>query len=196
MKAAAGILKSAFTGEGAWARVLGAGMLVATVAAQHPHPAFDRSRAKDVFSLIPNWKFFAPNPAVHDFHYVYRTLEPGGATSEWHEIEMIEPRRLRQAFWFATRRPEKAVFDICTAILQLAAKGGAAAAQTNSAYQVLVEFIRRTIRERHGEDTVRGFQFAVVRAAGHDTAEEPEPLFLSPYTPMKRPPVGGHLVTA
>lgn len=181
----AGFLKSTFTGEGAVARVLGAGMLVATVAAQHPHPAFDRVRAKDVFSLIPNWKFFAPNPAVHDFHYVYRTLDPSGVTSDWHEIEMIEPRRPHHAFWFATRRPEKAVFDICTAILQQAVKTGAVAVQGNSSYEVLVAFIRQRIRQDRGESAVQGFQFAVVRAAGHDSTEEPETLFISPYTPIE-----------
>ncbi|MEV6670837.1 hypothetical protein [Streptomyces sp. NPDC051162] len=180
----AGLLKSTFTGEGAAARVLGAGMLLATVAAQHPHPAFDRARTRDVFSLIPNWKFFAPNPAVHDFHYVYRTLDPGGVTSDWHEIEMIEPRRLHHAFWFATRRPEKAVFDICTAILQQAVKTGAVAVQGNSSYEVLVAFIRQRIRREQGGSAVQGFQFAVVRAAGHDSAEEPETLFISPYTPL------------
>ncbi|MFE2945151.1 hypothetical protein ACFXKG_39910 [Streptomyces sp. NPDC059255] len=171
-------------------------MLLATVAAQHPHPAFDRSRARDLFSLIPNWKFFAPNPAVHDFHYVYRTLEPGGGTSDWREIELIEPRRMSQAFWFATRRSEKAVFDICTAILQMAVKGGPGDVQNSSSYEVLVQFIRKTILDTPGTGAgVQGFQFAVVRAAGHDETEDPETLFVSPYTPMaaSRTP---HLATA
>ncbi|MFG2648585.1 hypothetical protein [Streptomyces sp. NPDC048436] len=180
----AALLKDTFTGPGSLTRLVGAGMLVATVAAQHPHPAFDRARAKDLFAFIPNWKFFAPNPATHDFHYVYRTLGRTGETSEWSEIEMIEPRRMYQAFWFATRRPEKSVFDLCTAILQQAARGGATEVQKTSSYRVLAEFIRRTIHDRQGDEDVKGFQFAVVRAAGHDTSEDPEPLFISPYTPM------------
>ncbi|MFI8304001.1 hypothetical protein ACIF80_11195 [Streptomyces sp. NPDC085927] len=188
------LLKDTFTGPGSLARVVGAGMLVATVAAQHPHPAFDRIRSKDLFSFVPNWKFFAPNPATHDFHYVYRTLDHAGETSEWSEIDMIEPRRMSQAFWFATRRPEKSVFDLCTAILQQAAKTGTREVQKTPSYRVLAEFIRKTIRDRQGEADVKGFQFAVVRAAGHDTSEDPEPLFISPYTPMRR--AGPHLTVA
>ncbi|PZT75936.1 hypothetical protein DNK56_21315 [Streptomyces sp. AC1-42W] len=180
------LVRDVFTGPGALARLAGAAMLVTTVAAQHPHPAFGRAIARDVFSQVPNWKFFAPNPAVHDFHYVYRTLDAEGRTSQWHEIEMIEPRRWHQAFWFATRRPEKAVFDLCTAILQHVARWGISSVQENSSYRVLAEFIRRTIRESQPEPTlVRGFQFGVVRASGHDASEAPETLFVSPYTLME-----------
>lgn len=188
------LFKDTFTGPGSLARIVGAGMLVATVAAQHPHPAFDRVRSRDLFSFVPNWKFFAPNPATHDFHYVYRTLDHADGTSEWSEIDMIEPRRMYQAFWFATRRPEKSVFDLCTAILQQATKSGATEVQKTSSYRVLAEFIRKTVRERQGAEHVKGFQFAVVRAAGHDTSEDPEPLFISPYTPMR--PAGPHLTPA
>lgn len=180
-------LRDTFTGPGSLARWVGAGMLVTTLAAQHPHIVFDRARTKDLFSVIPNWKFFAPNPAVHDFHYTYRTLGLEGDTSEWREIEIITSRRLHQAFWFAARRPEKAVFDICTAILQEAQRGGVRQAQKLSSYELLVAFIRRTIREEQGWTTVKGFQFAVVRAAGHDRDEPPETLFVSPYTPMENP---------
>ncbi|NUP45500.1 MAG: hypothetical protein HOY76_52850 [Streptomyces sp.] len=180
----ADLLKDTFTGPGSLARWAGAGMLVTTLAAQHPHLVFDRARTRDLYSMVPNWRFFAPNPAVHDFHYTYRTLDLDGTTSEWSEIEMIAPRRLHQAFWFASRRPEKAVFDICTAILQEAQKGGVRQAQNLSAYQVLIAFVRRTIHEEQGGKPLKGFQFAVVRAAGHDREEPPETLFVSPYTPM------------
>ncbi|MCS0600552.1 hypothetical protein NX794_04795 [Streptomyces sp. LP11] len=189
------LFKDTFTGPGSLARWVGAGMLVTTLAAQHPHLVFDRARTRDLFSMVPNWKFFAPNPAVHDFHYTYRTLDLDGETSEWREIEMIASRKLYQAFWFASRRPEKAVFDICTAILQEAQKGGIRQAQTLSSYHLLVEFIRRTVREKQGEEAVKGFQFAVVRAAGHDRGEQPETLFVSPYTPMTTP-APQHLVVA
>ncbi|MEU6673585.1 hypothetical protein [Streptomyces sp. NPDC046853] len=190
------LLKDTFTGPGSLARWAGAAALITTVAAQHPHPAFNRAISKDVFSQIPNWKFFAPNPAVHDFHYVYRTLDLAGETSEWTEIEMIEPRKVHQAFWFATRRPEKAVFDLCTAILQRATRSGITGIQSNSSYRVLAEFIRGRIREGEPDPAkVKGFQFGVVRASGHDTTEAPETLFVSPYTPMQ-PDDRPHLTAA
>lgn len=58
----AAFLKEALTGPGAVTRLAGAALLVTTLAAQHPNPAFERAREKDLFSLVPNWKFFAPNP--------------------------------------------------------------------------------------------------------------------------------------
>ncbi|MEE1788736.1 ABC transporter ATP-binding protein [Streptomyces sp. SP17BM10] len=39
-------------------------MLLGTLATQHPHPAFNRLQLKDTFSLLPNWRFFAPTPSA------------------------------------------------------------------------------------------------------------------------------------
>ena len=159
-------------------------MLAATVAAQHPNPVFNRVQMKDHFSFIPNWKFFAPNPATHDYHYLYRTLDTDGNTSQWHSVDIIAERKMYQAFWFATRRPEKAVFDVCTEILQQMNKGIEVVKEITG-YKVLVHFIRREIREKHDDvANIKGFQTSVVRASGHDTEEEPTILFISPYTPM------------
>lgn len=176
-------LKDLFTGPGSTARVAGAAMLAITVAAQHPNPAFNRVQVKDHFSFVPNWKFFAPNPATHDYHYLYRTLDFEGNTSNWHSVNIIADRKMHQAFWFATRRPEKAVFDVCTEILQQMNKGIDIVKEITG-YKVLLQFIRREIREKHDAANVKGFQVSVVRASGHDADEEPMILFISPYTPM------------
>nr|WP_155073459.1 hypothetical protein [Streptomyces taklimakanensis] len=161
----------------------GAALLVATLAAQHPSPAFERAREKDLFSLVPNWKFFAPNPATHDYHYLYRTLDENRETSPWIELELIQKRRMIQAFWFSSRRTEKAVFDICSAMLKSISKGEDPTG--SPPFRVLAEFIRRQIRETPNVSDVRGFQLAVVRATGHDDSEEPEVLYVSTYLPMK-----------
>ncbi|MGX2997511.1 hypothetical protein JNUCC64_25170 [Streptomyces sp. JNUCC 64] len=182
------VLKDAFTGPGAVTRVAGAAALVATLLAQHPHSAFERLRERDVFSLLPNWKFFAPNPATHDYHYLYRTLDDDRRTSAWIELDLIVPRAPIQAVWFATRRTEKAVFDICTAILRRVSIGEDPTGM--SSYRVLSEFIRKQIRETTGVSGVRGFQFSVVRAAGHDDSEDPEVLFVSAYQEMTPVPPG------
>lgn len=178
----AAFLKEALTGPGAVTRLAGAALLVTTLAAQHPNPAFERAREKDLFSLVPNWKFFAPNPATHDYHYLYRTLDESHETSPWIELDLIQNRRMIQAFWFSSRRTEKAVFDICTAIIKNIAKGSDPTG--TPPFRVLSEFIRRQIREAPNVADVRGFQFAVVRAAGHDDSEDPEVLYVSTYQAM------------
>ncbi|MFE6165691.1 hypothetical protein ACFQ7F_43085 [Streptomyces sp. NPDC056486] len=180
------LLKEAFTGPGAVTRFAGATLLVTTLAAQHPHPAFEIARSRDVFSLVPNWKFFAPNPATHDYHYLYRTLDENRQTSPWVELDLITNRKAIQAFWFSSRRREKAVFDICSAILKSIAKGSDPTGAPP--FKVLAEFIKRQIRNAPNASDVRGFQFSVVRAAGHDESEDPEVLYVSTYLPMKSAP--------
>ncbi|MFR9676221.1 hypothetical protein [Streptomyces sp. TR06-5] len=170
------------TGPGSTTRIAGAVLLAATIAAQHPNRAFNRMQRKDTFSLLPNWRFFAPTPAMHDYHLLYRTLGHDGETSRWRAVEIITGRKLHQILWFPTRRPEKACFDVCGEILQFIDRGFPVATRT-PAYRVLVAYLRRRIRE-DGADDARGFQFTLVRAAGYDTSEKPETLFVSPLTPM------------
>ncbi|MEV6776102.1 hypothetical protein [Streptomyces syringium] len=176
------LLKDAFTGPGALTRLAGAALLLTTLSAQHPHPAFERGREKDLFSLVPNWKFFAPNPATHDYHYLYRTLDENRETSPWIELDLIQDRRMIQAFWFSSRRTEKAVFDICSAIIKNIAKGEDPTG--SPPFRVLAEFIRKQIRDSSNVSEVRGFQFSVVRASGHDDSEDPEVLYVSTYQAM------------
>ncbi|RBM10750.1 hypothetical protein [Streptomyces sp. PT12] len=175
-------VKEAFTGPGGVTRAAGAALLVTTLAAQHPHPAFEGIREKDLFSLIPNWKFFAPNPATHDFHYLYRTLDEKRETSPWIELDLIQTRKPIQAIWFSSRRREKAVFDICSSMLKSIAKGEDPTG--SPPFRVLAEFIRKQIRDASNVTDVRGFQLAIVRAPGHDESEDPEVLYVSTYQPM------------
>ena len=175
-------LREAFTGPGAMTRVVGATVLVATVAAQHPHPAFEGARHKDTFSVLPNWKFFAPNPATHDFHYLYRTLDHSGTTSPWAELEVSSQRKLRDAFWFPKRRLEKGVFDICSMILSGLGRGEDPSG--TPAFELLTNFVKKVVRDRPDVNDIKGFQIALVSAAGHDDTEEPEVLFVSTYQPL------------
>ncbi|MFE2141647.1 hypothetical protein ACFXA3_07800 [Streptomyces sp. NPDC059456] len=179
-RAAAGL----FTGEGAGWRIAGAAMLVSTLAIQHPNPTFNRMQLKDTFSMLPNWRFFAPTPAMHDYHFVYRTLGADGATSPWQGVDVIEGRKPWQIAWFPTRRPEKAVFDICSEILHVIDKGFPVVVRT-AGYRTLTEYLRATILDGGAPaGDVRGFQFALARATGYDTTQSPEMVFVSPYTPL------------
>ncbi|MYV90616.1 hypothetical protein [Streptomyces sp. SID1034] len=173
-----------FTGEGARWRIVGAAMLVSTLAVQHPNPTFNRMQLKDTFSLLPNWRFFAPTPAAHDYHFVYRTLRADGSTEPWRGVDVIEGRKPWQIAWFPTRRPEKAVFDICSEILHVIDKGFPVVVRT-AGYRTLTEYLRTLILdgdEQAGD--VQGFQFALARATGYDTTQSPEMIFVSPYTPL------------
>ncbi|MCH6161221.1 hypothetical protein [Streptomyces marispadix] len=179
-------LSRAFTGPGGLTRAAGAALLLGTLSAQHPNPLFNRAQKMDIFSaLFPNWRFFAPTPAQHDYHILYRTLNHEGETSSWRMVEVIVGRKLTQIFWFPGRRPEKAVFDIVTELTTQLDKGFGGMKKLPS-YRMLVRFLRQRIREDGAAEGVKGFQFTLVRATGYEETD-PEVVFVSPYTPMTAP---------
>ncbi|WP_128380537.1 DUF5819 family protein [Streptomyces cavernae] len=176
--------KNVFTGEGATWRIAGAAALLLTLAGQHPHQDCNRVRARDIFSLLPNWRFFAPNPAVYDYHFLYRTVDSDGTASTWTDISGIEDRKPTHLVWFPTRRADKSVFDACQEILQLLDQGFGAAARTPG-YRLVTARVRDRIAAR-GEETgeARGFQFALASGTGYDLRHKPQLLFVSPYVPL------------
>jgi hypothetical protein len=179
-------LSSAFTGPGGLTRAAGAALLLGTLSAQHPNPLFNKAQKLDIFStMFPNWRFFAPTPAQHDYHILYRTLNHDGETSSWRMVEVIVGRRLPQIFWFPGRRPEKAIFDIVTELTTQLDKGFSGMKKLPS-YRMLCAFLRHRIREDGAAEGVKGFQFTLVRATGYEESD-PEVVFVSPYTPMTGP---------
>lgn len=141
-------LKNPFTGEGAAWRIAGAAMLVVTVAGQHPFEQFSRFRSKDILSLVPNWRFFAPNPCMHDSHFLYRTVDADGNASPWHDAFTTETRKPQHIVWFPTRRADKGVFDACADILPTLEFGGFEAASRTPGYRMVTEHLRVLIRSR------------------------------------------------
>ncbi|MGW1974339.1 hypothetical protein [Streptomyces sp. NPDC001889] len=176
-----GILKDAVRGPGAGWRVAGAAALALTAVSQHPDELFGRSRRKDHLGTIPNWRFFAPHPSVHDSELIHRTLSHTGETSAWSVVPPVRDRKARQVAWYPDRRVPKAVFDLGSDILRVVDKGFSTVRERPS-YRVLVDFLRREIRESGGGEDVKGFQFALVSSAGYDLDEKAEWQFISPYT--------------
>ncbi|WP_438388868.1 hypothetical protein [Actinopolyspora saharensis] len=178
------IFERAFTGAGGLTRMGGALLLLGTVASQHPNPSFDRIKNKDVLSsLFPNWRFFAPEPAQHDYHIIYRTLDEENEVSQWNLVDVVTGRKFRQIAWFPDRRTEKAVFDIATELITNLEKG-LEVIRTYPSYCLLQEFVRKRI-DRSSPENVKGFQFGLIKHTGYDESTEPEAIFVSPYTPMK-----------
>lgn len=162
--------------------------LSATIAGQHPHSTFDRVRERDrTGMLIPNWKFFAPEPAQHDFHVLHRVLTADGAQTPWQETTRIAPRAWSQLLWFPNRRREKAMFDVCAELIMLMNKPGLDLTQF-PAYRVLQEFVELTVRDSCADaELPQGFQFLIARHTGHDQKNEPDYVFLSPFVPAGAP---------
>jgi hypothetical protein len=168
----------ATAGLGAW--------LVATAASQHPHRAFDRFRDYDPTGLfVPNWRFFAPEPAQHDFHLLHRVLTADGEQTPWSETRQITPRAWRHAAWFPDRRRDKAMFDICNELITLMAIPSLDLAGT-SPFRLLRDFVEQRVRRDYADrETPQGFQFLIARHTGHDADHEPDYLLASPFVRLE-----------
>lgn len=158
-----------------------AGALLVTAAAQHPNKMFDRVRRADRLGvLIPNWRFFAPEPARHDFHVVYRTVSGDGVVSAWRDASPPAARRWRHAAYFPERRRDKALSDVCAEVGVRAARGDVSTAVP---YRILREFVAATVRhgvaETAGAEEMSGFQFALIRYSGYDDKEDPQHVLVS-----------------
>ncbi len=166
-----------------------AGWFAATVLSQHPNPTLDRLRRYDRFSmLIPNWRFFAPNPSRHDYHLLYRTLSTSGGQSQWRPASEITGRTWTQAVWFPRRRESKAVFDLCGQLALYVSRRGEQVPRSVP-FRLLRDYVRRHIQESDPAawPTVRGFQFLIVQYSGHDHSEAPTYLFTSQFIPVAAP---------
>lgn len=159
---------------------------VATVLSQHPERSYDRARKLDKTGtgvLLPNWRFFAPNPAVEDQHFLYRLADADQQEhTEWRTVYDIEPRRWGHALWFPGRRHEKAIFDVAATLLQNRAAGmPTQAAAREAAVRLINDFVRTRIEPREGYPW---FQVLLVRYAGYDHSEKPVYDMVFDYTPV------------
>jgi hypothetical protein len=164
-----------------------AGWFLLTLLSQHPQRAFDRFRRFDATGLlIGNWRFFAPEPAQHDFHVLHRVLRADGVESKWIETNTIPRRRWVQAVWFPDRRQDKAMFDVCSELVVHMGTPGVDMTKS-TAYAVLTESVERRVRQdAAGGDLPEGFQFVIARSGGYDETVEPDYLIVSPFVPMPR----------
>lgn len=165
-----------------------AGWLVATILSQHTDPSLDRVRRLDDKlgnTVIPNWRFFAPNPAVEDVRVLYRFANKDKSEhTSWMECETISPRKWSQVFWFPRRRFEKAVFDVHQAlILRLTDRGGNwAGAATDGLIDMLNAYVRKISTP---EGHFYWQQILLVRFSGNDLEAVPEYDAVLDYAPIR-----------
>lgn len=165
---------------------------VATVLSQHPERSYDRARKLDRTGtgvLIPNWRFFAPNPAVEDQHFLYRLADAERQEhTEWRTVYDIEPRRWGHALWFPGRRHEKAIFDVASTLMQnRAAAVPTQVAAREAAVRLVNDFVRTRVEPQEGFPL---FQVLLVRYAGYDHSEKPVYDMVFDYAPVDEAAAG------
>ncbi len=146
-----------------------------------------RHRVSPFTILIPNWRFFAPAPAEHDVHLVYRTRSLAGKVSDWCDASKFTPRQWWRFFVSPGRRQGKAQFDVAAGLATLLERYAVEVVRNTSRYRQLETFVARAISvDESVAPSVDGFQFGLVRAAGYDETVEPEFLMVSAYTKLRR----------
>jgi hypothetical protein len=156
-----------------------------TLLTQHPQRVFDRIRVYDPSgALIPDWRFFAPEPGLYDFHVLYRVLTAEGQQTQWKLTCEISARSWTDFIWFPDRRKEKAIFDLCNELNVQMARRGTQLTRT-PAYRMLSDHVRHIVQEEYrDQEPPQGFQFVVTRYAGFDETNDPEYLLASPLTEL------------
>lgn len=149
---------------------------ILSVLAQHPDRAYDRVRSLDVGvgnAAIPNWRFFAPKPAVEDVHFLYRLANTDRSEhSEWRILHQISKRSALQALWAPDRRKEKGYFDIANQIMTISPDAGPELLEARrTAMELINDTVRRSTTPECG---MEWFQVLMLRFAGNDPKSTPQ----------------------
>jgi hypothetical protein len=158
--------------------------LAMTFVSQEPTRKFDKLRRWDpTGAFIPDWRFFAPRPGMHDNHLLVRDELPDGGYTPWQEYVQVETRRWQHFFWYPGRRAEKVVTDAVGALNQLQPdlKDSKENVQVSVPYLTLLNYVVHQVP--HHPDGKR-VQFMIATSAGYDDLEEPTALFLSNTHPL------------
>lgn len=150
---------------------------------QLPNRSFDWARKYDpAVMFIPNWRFFAPNPAVHDFRLAHRLLLEDGSSTEWIDTKTVPRRSWFNTVWFPSRRRDKAITDMSNSLIERMDERNTLV-EESLAYKSLRNLVRGVVAADLGTESPRpnGFQFALGRDAGYDDSEEPTVFFTSRF---------------
>jgi hypothetical protein len=77
---------------------------VLSLTCQGRHPLIQTIKARDVFGLLPNYKFFCPNPVRNDYHLYYRQRQ---GEDQWKEIPIPTRHPVFSMFWNPGKRERK-----------------------------------------------------------------------------------------
>jgi hypothetical protein len=131
-------------------------------------------RRLDQMALIPEWRFFAPNPGRHDFHLLYRDKFADGTLTAWTEVAPITRRRATSLLLNPDRRRNKALFD-CTQEFAKHVEARDRALELSIPYLTLLNYVSCLPRSPSPNWT----QFLLMWSAGDASDKDPEVLFIS-----------------
>lgn len=128
----------------------------------------------DLLGLLPQYHFFCPVPARHDYHLLVRTIDARGVTSAWRQAMGPPPRRWHNIGWNPDRRAYKSLCDL----MQVVDGEGSdpRAMQVSVAYLAILNHVSALARDTPDAALVQ-FLLAVSHGPLSDTP--PQAVFMS-----------------
>jgi hypothetical protein len=156
--------------------LLGVWLVVSAVAQLEVlRPGIARVRRLDLFSLVPQYNFFAPRPGTKDFHLMVRATTSSGEFGRWRELSPLPHRAWWNCLWNPARRPRKALFDLATTLAKESQAVSRTAVQVSISYLVLLNHVSAAARLQ----APARVQFLLAVSNGTCSTEPPRPLFIS-----------------
>jgi hypothetical protein len=138
-------------------------------------PRLRTIRRFDLFSVVPQYNFFAPVPGTKDFHLLVRSTTQNGEFSRWLELTSVPGRRWWNCLWNPDRRVRKALFDHATTLARESQACSLTALQISIPYLVLLNHATAVIAPLGASQV----QFLIAMSSGTCSTEDARPLFLS-----------------
>lgn len=152
-----------------------AGWFLISVLAQLNVKAVARLKVHDVFSLIPNWSFFAPRPGTTDYHLLFRDSDATGMWGKWREIPLASRRTLWGALWNPEKRKTKVLSDVVRGLVRLAQNRGFKDFSLTLPYLAILNYVSSIRRSTSCLQT----QFMILQSEGFFADGDPQFLFMS-----------------
>ncbi|MFF4992354.1 hypothetical protein ACFY19_34620 [Streptosporangium saharense] len=158
---------------------------VATAIKQEPTRSLALAKRIDPAGLlVPDWRFFAPNPGIHDIHLLFRDELEDGTPTQWTEISVWPTRRFIHMIWHPDRRLQKAIFDagkeidITVSYLKAQEDFDARPIQNSPGYLALLNHVANACD--HHPNAAKT-QFLIAQSDGTHEKEPPTLVFLSNF---------------
>jgi hypothetical protein len=129
----------------------------------------------DIFSLIPNWSFFAPRPGTSDYHLLFRDVDSCGGCSRWRELSLSDDRTLLGAIWNAQKRNRKVLSDVVRGLVRLAQDKTRKDFSLTLPYLAILNYVSSLPRAERSSNT----QFMILMSHGFISDKEPQFVFVS-----------------
>ncbi|UCR87905.1 hypothetical protein [Mycetocola spongiae] len=143
-----------------------------------------RKIARRLGVVMPNWRFFGPNPGTNDYHLLYRFGRRNCPLTQWVEVPTAVPRGWNSLFWNPGSRGPKAVFDCCqTIVLNASTQNNSLQQATDSAaFQAILQFIETKTPVSDAEE----IQVMILSTIREDDVNNVSPMLITHFMNRSR----------